>query len=143
MPPAERAKRVRRWLVGYAVLLIATLPLGLPCWNLFLRDSIGRVLSVEALHVMEYVGFGLLAGAYMRTLKAPGRARWVMAGALFVGLLDETVQRALPGRLFQWSDVGWNALGIVIGVIGVYGAVPLIKKRQASLDGTPQGKGSA
>ena len=63
MPPAEQAKRVRRWLVGYAVLLIATLPLGLPCWNLFIRDSIGRVLSVEALHVMEYVGFGLLAGA--------------------------------------------------------------------------------
>jgi len=114
--PAGQARR-GWWLLGSLVLLAASWPLALPCWNGWLRGWAGGWLSPEAVHLLEYGGLGWLGGAHARTMASAGR-RWALVGGLAaVGLLDETVQRWLPQRVFQWSDVGWNWTGLLLGVL--------------------------
>lgn len=100
--------------------MFGALPLALPCWNGFLRDSVGRVLTVEAIHVVQYGGLGWVGAVYARTITTP-RWRWALTALLVLaGWLDEVVQGWLPQRVFQWSDVGLNWLGLLLGfTIGV------------------------
>ena len=96
---------------------MATLPAALPCWNAFLKDTLGRVLSIQALHVVEYLGLGLLGAWYRRASEQPRRALIVvLVLVLAVGLADELAQSLLPQRLFEWSDVWLNWCGGVGGV---------------------------
>jgi len=97
--------------------MFGALPLALPCWNDFLRDSVGRVLTVEAIHVVQYGGLGWVGAVYARTISTVPW-RWALVGLLAAsGWLDEVVQGRLPQRVFQWSDVGLNWLGLLIGFI--------------------------
>ena len=93
--------------IGYALLILGTLPWALSVWNGFLRDRIGQFLSIEEFHVLEYGVLGALAYR--------GRKGWVLAATLAVGLLDESVQSLLPQRHFQWSDVWLNWAGGTLG----------------------------
>lgn len=117
------------FLVGYPVVCLACLPLALPVWNQLLRDGIGRALSAELLHLVQYAPLGAAARLYHRTARlrrAPldrsgirptgRRQRWLVATALgLVGLADEGIQALLPGRYFQWSDVRLNWIGLAMG----------------------------
>ena len=102
-------------------MLLGTLPAALPCWNMWLRDSLGRIVTIEQWHVVEYAGLGWLVGLYAESCERPWRTtrRWIIVGAL-IGLLDELVQACVPQRVFQWSDVALNELGLLLGV-GVRG----------------------
>ena len=52
----------RRWLIAYVAGLFLTSALALPCWNAFLRDSLGRFITAEQIHVIEYGGLGWRSG---------------------------------------------------------------------------------
>ena len=103
---------IRRWLIGYVVALFGSLPFALPCWNGFLRDRIGRFVTIEQIHLLQYFVLGALAGGEVLVAEDRRRTRrrltLIVAG---VGLLDEVVQGWLPGRVFQWTDVLLNWAG--------------------------------
>ena len=112
----DRARVVRRWLLGYVAVLLGTLPAALWCWNRWLQHSLGRFVTVEAIHVMQYAVLGWLASAYGQVARLSGHGRRTfIVGVAMVGLLDELIQSVLPGRLFQWSDVMLNGLGMLLG----------------------------
>jgi VanZ family protein len=110
MPPRQQA--IRRWRIGYIALLLASVPLALPCWNGFLRDRIGRYVTIEQVHLLQYLGLGALAAGEILAAEDRRRARWrLILTVAGVGVLDELVQGWLPGRVFQWSDVLLNWAG--------------------------------
>ncbi len=116
--PAGFLQRTSRWwLVGYVTASFLALPIALPCWNWWLERIAGRWLGVEAIHVIQYLGLGWLATLARRTIK-PGRRRRLAFNGLLagVGLMDELVQGWLPQRFFEWSDVGLNWAGLLLGV---------------------------
>lgn len=105
---------IRRWFIGYSILLFGSLPLALPLWNAYLRDSLGRLVTAEQLHVVQYAGLGWLAAWSARAGRAGrGRLAWVWVAG--IGLMEELCQSLVPGRFFQWSDVGLNWLGGLLG----------------------------
>ena len=112
----QRQHVLRRWLMGYVVGLFAALPLALPCWTKFLNAWIGRWVTIQAIHVAQYSGLGALAASYAQADEQP---RWMLGLLMLlvggVGLLDELVQRWLPGRVFDWADVGLNLAGGLLG----------------------------
>ncbi|MGH7818995.1 MAG: VanZ family protein, partial [Candidatus Binatia bacterium] len=70
----------------------------------------------EVVHVAEY---GLLAILFWWALEAGERPRaaWAVALTGLVGLADELVQGATPGRFFDWRDVAGN---LVAGALPVW-----------------------
>ena len=75
-----------------------------------------RWLRVSA-HVIFFAALSFLMLTAFPTLPL-----WVRIGIIGVWtILDEWTKgwRFFPGRHFSWQDVGWNALGWVIG-IGVW-----------------------
>lgn len=114
----ERQRFLRRWLVGYVAILFGTLPIALPCWNGFLRDSIGRFVTIEQIHLAQYAGLGWFAARYARADARPWRTVGVLLALLAaVGLADELVQGVLPQRFFGWSDIGLNVAGGMLGMM--------------------------
>lgn len=115
------ARRIlKRWLIGYLLVLFGTLPLALPCWNRWLVNRIGRVVTIEQVHVAQYLLLGWLAALYVEATSASRRIRPWLAVLLLVGiagLLDELVQGRLPQRVFDWADVflDWSS-----GVLGIF-----------------------
>lgn len=105
------------WIAASVVGILATSVVALPCWNAGLRDSVGRVLTVEQIHLIEYAGFGgitTLAGRRRASLRRKtGLLLVIVAG---VGVADELLQTFLPNRAFQWTDVWWNWAGGVLGI---------------------------
>lgn len=113
----DRRRRIlRRMWVGYLVVLLGTLPLALRCWRLWCQDTIGRWVSAEAAHLVEYAVLGWLAARYGGVCE---RRRRALTGPLLisagVGVADELVQAGLPERVFQWSDVWLNWAGVLLG----------------------------
>ena len=112
----EHQRRLQWRFVGYISLSFVTLPFVLPVWNRVLVNSIGRFVSVEQLHVVQFSVLGWLAGRYAGTFA--GVRGWLgltlLGGVL--GLLDEALQRWLPGRFFDWADVGLNVAGLALGL---------------------------
>ena len=113
----QHSRAIRRWLIGYIALLFGSLPFALAVWRTVLMGSVGRFVTVEQLHVAQYSVLGWLGGRYADAVVSPPwhRGLLVVCGA-GIGLLDETVQRWLPGRFFDWSDVGWNLAGVALGL---------------------------
>lgn len=90
----------RSWAVGVAIALT---------YALCLRFV--NLTPAEKTHFIYYGFLGFLAHNAMR--------QHVERGALYaggialvavIGLGDELIQYALPGRVFEWKDVGLNAL---------------------------------
>ena len=115
----QRQRRLRWWVGGYVAALFGLLPAALPCWNGWARDVLGRFVTIEMIHVGQYLGLGWLAASYAWAGEDPFRT-WTGLGPLVagVGLVDEIVQGYLPQRVFQWSDVLFNWMGIALGVAG-------------------------
>lgn len=113
------------WVIAYSVGLFIASAVALPCWNAFLSESVGRFLTVEQIHVIEYAGLGGLAAfACRKTTRSWRRVLSVGATVAAVGFFDEALQVFLPQRYFQWSDVWLNWLGLAVGaVVGVIGMV--------------------
>ena len=107
---------LRRWLIAYLAALCGALPLAVPCWNGLLRGTIGRFVSVEAIHVLQYAGLGCLALLYGRQAKPPHRLVRVLLMVTGVGFLEELSQACVPHRFFEWSDVALNWLGGLLGM---------------------------
>jgi VanZ family protein len=108
---------LRRWLAGYVVVLLGSLPFALTVWTRWLRDTVGRLVSLEAIHVIQYVGLGWL-GMWYGSSGLARRARvglWALL--LGIGWIDEGIQGQLPQRVFEWSDVGWNWVGLALGAV--------------------------
>ncbi len=105
-------------LVGYVLLMLGTLPLALPLWKQFGQDSIGRVVTVEQIHLAQYFVLGLLAclWALERGWKSK-RLFLLLGGAFLIGVADELIQSLLPERYFQWSDTGLNGVGAGVGLL--------------------------
>ena len=111
-----------RWLIIYAAGLFLISAVGLPVWNAFLGDWLGRFLTVEQIHLVEYAGLGAVAALFLRTTARPWRVFFRLAGIVAaVGLADEILQFFLPQRFFQWSDVLLNWIGGLVGlaIVGV------------------------
>jgi hypothetical protein len=104
--------------MGYIAALFASLPVALPLWNAGLGDTVGRVVTIQQIHLAQYLGLGALAAACARTAVRPWAAGLRLAGLMLaVGFLDEMVQRALPQRVFDWADVGLNWAGGLVGLL--------------------------
>jgi VanZ family protein len=134
----EQPQRVvRQWLIGYVALLFAMLPLALPCWNAFLRDSVGRFITIEQIHLLQYMGLGALAAGYVVASRRWAGALGGMALLLLgCGLLDEVVQRWLPQRVFDWTDVFLNWAGGFLGAAGSWMVISTTR-RVKGLTGRP------
>lgn len=108
---------LRTALIGYVVGLLAAVPVALPCWNGFLRAHLESLITVEQIHLLQYLGLGLLAALTVQAERPGVHLRWILIGTTaLVGLLDETVQSLLPQRFFQWSDVILNWAGGLLGM---------------------------
>ena len=114
----QRQRVLRRWVIGYVLVLLGSLPFALSLWTGFLRDSLGRFVSIQQIHLLQYAGLGGLASMYVRA--GPRTAgTWGLCVGLLVGLslCDESIQWLLPNRYFDWLDVGLNIAGGLGGMI--------------------------
>ena len=133
MSRSYRQQVIRRWLVGYIVMLFVSLPFALPCWNGFLRDRIGRFVTIEQIHLLLYMGLGALAAGEVLVLSVRHLLKREKCLTLLclmvagVGLLDEVVQGWLPGRVFQWSDILLNWAGGGLGALACWLVVWMTK----------------
>lgn len=134
------------WCVGaYILLLFATLPAAWPVWTGFLRDRIGRFLTVEQIHLIQYGVLGLLGALWVLSSSNPKQTLLRMASlGAAVGLLDEGIQGLLPERYFQWSDVALNWGGVSLALVPTWVALRARRRNRAiaPLTGTPPGRPS-
>lgn len=112
--PAGVALAVRLRSVGAAFprphLALAGIALAaLASWRLLASSPIALI------HMPQYGLLALLAGRAFGggTAAALGGG----AAAAGVGLLDEIVQGATPGRVFDWWDVALNAAAAILGAL--------------------------
>lgn len=139
----HRQQVIRRWLIGYVALLFAMLPLALPCWNAFLRDSVGRFITIGQIHLLQYAGLGALAAGYVLASRQWARALGGMALLLIgCGLLDEVVQRWLPQRVFDWTDVFLNWAGGFLGAVGSWMVISTTRHVKGLKGRSPRRAGS-
>jgi hypothetical protein len=114
LAPAGVALAVRLRRVGAAFprphLALAGIALAaLASWRLLASSPIALI------HMPQYGLLALLAGRAFGggTAAALGGG----AAAAAVGLLDEIVQGATPGRVFDWWDVALNAAAALLGAL--------------------------
>ena len=97
-------------LRGYAVLI----PLSATYVYLLLALS---TLPAERFHLAEYGLLSLLAYRALRLDAGVAASCLVGCGlACVAGAVDETIQWTLPNRVFEWKDVGLNALSSVLAM---------------------------
>ena len=114
----ERPRVVRWWLIGYSASIFLMLPLALPVWKRWLEPRVGSFVSVEAIHVAQYLGLGALAAGDAFVSRRSGRRIMLALGLVAViGVLDESFQRWLPQRVFDWSDIFLNWTGGLLGFL--------------------------
>lgn len=89
-------------------------------------EMLGRVS-----HVLEYAVLAVLFSRAVTWDSAPQRALLALAVGLSAAyaLLDEVHQLFVPGRTFQFFDLGLDLGGVLLGVV-LYG---LVKRRQRGL----------
>lgn len=127
----RRQRLLRRGLAGYVAVLFGTLPFALSCWNGWLQGLIGQFVTVEMIHVGQYIGLGWLATSYARAGECTRRSRIGLGSLVMgVGVGDELVQGYLPQRFFQWSDVWLNWVGLALGVAGAEAVRRLKRSRR-------------
>lgn len=79
-----------------------------------------RLLASSPIAVIHMPEYGLLAVLAGRAFGSGGRAALGGgAAAAGVGLLDELIQGATPGRVFDWWDVALNAAASVLGSLAL------------------------
>lgn len=116
MEQYSRPQPPSRWILLYSVLLLAVIPIAQPVWNVYFVNSIGKVISIEWIHVIQY-GLLSLIGSWGYLVRFNIR-RFIRLYCLIVSiaLLDEFLQGLLPNRFFQWSDVILDGAGGILGI---------------------------
>lgn len=104
-------RRPPGWPVAFGWAAVALIALGA-----LLRERLH--LPIEALHVLEYGAFGLLAyRALLPRGAGASTAALALLLGLFAGLLDETVQWWIPNRTGALDDVTLDAEAAAIGAL--------------------------
>lgn len=130
--PLVRALRERNLLhIAFAVLVITlvavlivrwirkrpkwsefgiAIGVGLAYWMAFIRIE----NPAERTHLLEYgIVAALIHMALLERTKngrpVPNPAALTVVATTLLGLLDECIQALIPGRVFDWRDVGFNA----------------------------------
>ncbi len=73
-------------------------------------------LPEERIHFIEYI---LLVAVAWKMWCAWGVPRPILAAfvmSVAVGAVDESIQKLLPQRVFDWRDIGFNAFGAFLGM---------------------------
>jgi hypothetical protein len=74
----------------------------------------------ERFHLAEYGLLGFFIFRALRLDVPPVAAYFVAWGiAIVLGMGDEGIQWVLPNRVFEWKDVGINALSSGLGLLAV------------------------
>ena len=84
-------------------------------------------------HITEFFSLGIvvsqLAAAFAQP---PHRSAWIaLTGGIFTACVDEFIQRFVPGRSGRLTDVGIDAIGIVLSVVLIY----CIEKKKMKISG--------
>lgn len=82
----------------------------------------------EVVHLAEYGALGLLLWWALRPEARRSAAWMAVAAAGGVGLVDEWVQHATPGRVFDWRDVVANIASALLPVWLLSGV--LVRRRE-------------
>jgi VanZ family protein len=73
-----------------------------------------KVYAFKSLHIAGYAVLTILTGL----LKVPLSWRWLLVCFLSVHAFGtEFFQQFVPERYSSWTDVGWDHIGIVLGLI--------------------------
>ena len=78
-------------------------------------------IDEERTHLFEYAFVGALVYSALIERRRNGRLVWApellaVASTATVGLVDEVIQRFVPGRFFDWRDVAFNTAAAAFGV---------------------------
>ena len=82
-----------------------------------------NLLQIEHMHYFQYALLGLILWRVLR-----GRIVWIVLLGGSVGLIDELAQGLVKGRVFDWSDAGFNLLGVLGGALIVWSATATKEK---------------
>ena len=104
------AKRTRLWQRPMHFLILVAGIAGLCIFSTTLP------LWAERIHLVQYAGLGVLVGQAV-PIDNWRRFPTVALIACAVGLGDEAIQYVLPERVFDWRDVGFNALAGTVGAL--------------------------
>jgi VanZ family protein len=109
----RKAIRWLLWLLPLAAWTTALLtPQPVQLADAVLPDSL-QFPSFKLLHVGAYAVLAVLAG----WLRAPPRVRWLLLVFLSAHAMGtEYFQRFVPLRTPSWGDVGWDHLGLLLGL---------------------------
>jgi VanZ family protein len=106
---------VARWLVWWVYVLVMSVALLTPN-PVHASTPHGRqalFLTSKVIHISAYLVLAFLTG----WLRAPGRSRWLLLVFLSAHALGtEYLQQFVPSRVSNWYDVGYNHLGLVLGL---------------------------
>lgn len=81
------------------------------------------VIPEERSHLIEYSVVALLIHEALLEREHNGRpvpapAMLALAATVAIGALDELVQLAIPSRVFDWRDIGFNTLAAILAIAG-------------------------
>jgi len=114
-----------RWLLLYLGWLFAFLPVAPWVWRRWLRPVLGAYITLDAIHIGEYVLLGwLLRWTRLRWLEQPSTHRrgaaWLRLICVvgLIAFLDEIVQGMLPNRYADVRDFLCDWGGALVGAVG-------------------------
>lgn len=102
----------------------------------FLSDGSGTPVSGgegilrKTAHFLEFTCLGLCLSWLIRMLEKRKLSWYLLplCGGVLVACTDETIQRFVPGRSCQLSDVGIDTLGVITGIVII--SLIQIRKKQ-------------
>ncbi len=89
------------------------------------NEPIGNFLTRKAAHIVE---FAVLGSLILRALKRKNYYLAILLSVVY-GIFDEIHQTFVPTREFHFSDIGFDAVGAIVGVF-------LYVKRATKKEGT-------
>jgi len=75
-------------------------------------EPIGNFLTRKTGHIVE---FAVLGSLILRALKGKNYYLAILLSVVY-GIFDETHQTFVPTREFHFSDIGFDAAGVIIGI---------------------------
>jgi hypothetical protein len=106
-----------RWLVwilyGIAWSLALLTPQPVTLRNEVIHDETLGLIAAKTLHVAAYAVWVILTA----WLPAPCRTRWLLLIVISAhAFATEYFQGMVPLRTPSWADIGWDHLGLILGI---------------------------
>ena len=91
----------------------------------------GEGILRKTAHYLEFACLGMCLSCLVRMLSEKKNVRYLMPllGGILVACTDETIQRFVPGRSGQLSDVGIDTLGVITGIV-IISLIQICKKQK-------------